>query len=80
MRPKTIKRSIDDTPAAKTVGVPMQPGDLVCLRAYRNDQGKASLVTPKEGPAALAIYRAGLRALGYTVPVADLLAGKAVGP
>jgi hypothetical protein len=68
---KTTKRTKPDPeapPAAKTVGLFMQAGDLVALAVYRADQGRATMVTPKEGPAALAIYRAGLRALGYTVP------------
>jgi hypothetical protein len=68
MRAKRQKADESGEPEAKTVGVHMTTGDLRVLRAYRDQQGKETMVTPKEGPAALALFRAGARALGFTVP------------
>lgn len=49
----------------KTVGVPMSVEDLVALGAYRDAEAKRTLVRPKEGPSAAAIFRAGVVALGF---------------
>ena len=59
-----LKALAETLPDRKTVGVPMTRQDLEALGRYRNEKGRTELVTPKEGPAALAIFRAGLRALG----------------
>lgn len=60
---KTTKKGGDVLPDRKTVGVPMTRGDLEALGAYRDAKGVADMVRPAEGPAALAIFRRGLRAL-----------------
>ncbi len=57
------KPASDTLPDRKTVGVPMTRADLEALAAYRVAEGLRAMVVPKEGPAALAIFRAGLRAL-----------------
>ncbi len=61
MRSKTKKAG--DLLERKTVGVPMTKDDLEALGAYRDAKGKADMVRPAEGPAAVAIFRRGLRAL-----------------
>lgn len=63
MRKPTKKPAPDAPPEPKTVGVPMQTSDLVALEAYRASEGRRTMVTPKQGPAALAIFRAGLTLL-----------------
>lgn len=63
MRKATKKAAADVLPDRKTVGVPMTRADLEALGAYRDRRGKADMVRPAEGPAALAIFRRGLRAL-----------------
>lgn len=60
---KTKKRLPVDVPERKTVGVPMTREDLEALGAYRDAKAAADMVKPAEGPAALAIFRRGLRAL-----------------
>jgi len=65
MRKRAAKNGNEagDFPERKTVGVPMTRADLEALTAYRDAKGKADMVRPAEGPAALAVFRRGLRAL-----------------
>ena len=62
MRKKPAKAPKGETPERKTVGVPMAKDDLEALDAYRDDKGKSDMVRPAEGPAALALFRRGLKA------------------
>lgn len=52
-----------EAPRRKTVGVPMVREDLEALGRYRDTKAREDMVRPAEGPAALAIFRRGLRAL-----------------
>lgn len=64
MRKTSKKKLAEDVLVPKTVGVPMTVEDLEALGRYRDGEGRRTLVRPKEGPAAAAVFRAGLRQLG----------------
>ena len=55
-RKRTAAKAIE----GKTVGVPLAPSDLDALGSYRDAEGKRTMVTPKEGPSALALFRLGV--------------------
>ena len=58
----------ESSPVVKSVPLPLEQADVDVLNAHQAKMGKESLVTPRQGRAALAIFRAGAVALGYPRP------------